>query len=261
MNTKIIVATHKEKALLNNEIFLPIQVNAKVNDYTIDPTYLSDSTLDNISEKNYTFNELTALYWAWKNLKSPAIFGLMHYRRYLDINYKKKLFKKESQNILESVQKNDSRLNKLLDTKKTEKNIIKHLKKYDFLVPRPAICSINGIITSLENDYKHNHNPEDWDICMDIIRKKFPDYDESITKYLENGSNFYIGNMSITRYELMNDYCNWLFTILFETEQKITFSDDPYQRRVIGFLSERLFTLYILHNNFRLKHLPILFVE
>ena len=92
MNTKIIVATHKEKALLNNEMFSPIQVNAKVSDYTIDSTYLSDNTLDNISEKNYTFNELTALYWAWKNLKKPAIFGLMHYRRYLDINYKKRLF-------------------------------------------------------------------------------------------------------------------------------------------------------------------------
>ncbi|WP_336733005.1 DUF4422 domain-containing protein, partial [Chryseobacterium sp. VD8] len=103
--------------------------------------------------------------------------------------------------------------------------------------------------------------PEDWDICMDIIRKKFPDYAESSTEHLENGSNLYIGNMFITRYELINDYCNWLFTILFETEQKITFSDDPYQRRVIGFLSERLFTLYILHNNFRLKHFPILFVE
>ena len=47
--------------------------------------YQRDDEGDNISKKNNTYCELTALYWAYKNLKADYI-GLCHYRRYLDIN-------------------------------------------------------------------------------------------------------------------------------------------------------------------------------
>ncbi|SDJ51274.1 DUF4422 domain-containing protein [Chryseobacterium jejuense] len=261
MKTKIIIATHKEKSLVHNDIFLPIQVNSEKSGYTIDPNYILDNTLENISEKNYTYNELTALYWAWKNLEDFDIFGLMHYRRYLDIHYKKKLFKKEPTDIIDSVKKDSIKLKKVFDTTQTKKTVEKLLKDFDILLPRPAVCSVNGIISPIATDYKHNHIPADWDICMGVIREKFPEYKNSIEQYLEKGSLFYIGNMFVAKRKIMEEYCSWLFAVLFETEKRITFSEDPYQRRVIGFLSERLFTLYILHNKFRLKQLPILFVE
>lgn len=261
MKTKILVATHKEKSLVQNEIFLPIQVNAQKSGYIIDSDYILDNTLDQISEKNYTFNELTALYWGWKNLEDYDIAGLMHYRRYLDLHYKKKLFKKETTHIIDSVKRDDSKLAQLLEVKKNNKAIQKIVQNFDMAVPRPAFCSINGVISSIAKDYKHNHIAQDWDICMEVVIENFPEYKNSIEEYLEKGSKFYIGNMFVAKKEIMNEYCHWLFTILFETEKRITFSEDPYQRRVIGFLSERLFTLYILHKKFKLKELPILFVE
>lgn len=261
MKTKILVATHKEKSLMQNEIFLPIQVNAQKSGYIIDSDYILDNTLNHISEKNYTFNELTALYWAWKNMADLDISGLMHYRRYLDLHYKKKLFKKEPIHIIDAVKSDNSKFVQLSDVKKTNKVIQKILQNYDMAVPRPAFCSIDGVISSIAQDYKHNHIAQDWDICMEIVIEKFPEYKNSIAEYLEKGSKFYIGNMFIAKRQIMNEYCNWLFTILFETEKRITFSEDPYQKRVIGFLSERLFTLYILHKKFKLKELPILFVE
>lgn len=261
MKTKIIIATHREKSLVSNKIFLPVQVNALKSDYIIDQNYILDSSLNNISEKNYTFNELTALYWAWKNLDDYDFFGLMHYRRFLDLHYRKGFFKKETTDIIDSVQASDPKLQKLFNSDKTERQIEKLLGNFDMLVPRPAFCSINEVPASISEDYCHNHIAADWDICMEVIREKFPEYKVSIENFLGKGSKFYIGNMFVTNRKIMNEFCSWLFAILFETEKRITFSEDPYQRRVIGFLSERLFTLYILHMKFKLKELPILFVS
>ena len=41
-----------------------------------------DKGNDQISFKNPTFCELTALYWMWKNDKQSEYIGLNHYRRY-----------------------------------------------------------------------------------------------------------------------------------------------------------------------------------
>ena len=49
---------------------------------------------------------------------------------------------------------------------------------------------------------------------------------------------------------VLNDYCDWLFDILFTLEKEIDLSDrDDYQKRVFGFLSERLFTVWLEHNS------------
>ena len=83
MNVKIVIATHKEYSMPNSEQYLPVHAGSSLANQSL--PYQRDDEGDNISKKNNTYCELTALYWAYKNLKADYI-GLCHYRRYLDIN-------------------------------------------------------------------------------------------------------------------------------------------------------------------------------
>ena len=75
--TKILVCSHKEDYVRNDSIYMPIQVG-KVN-ATANLGFQGDDSGENISYKNLSYCELTALYWAWKNLKKVDYIGLCHY--------------------------------------------------------------------------------------------------------------------------------------------------------------------------------------
>lgn len=80
MNIKILTSYHKKCALVSSEIIRPIQVGTSINGTAYSDT-LHDNTGINISDKNRMYCELTAQYWAWKNLEADY-YGFMHYRRY-----------------------------------------------------------------------------------------------------------------------------------------------------------------------------------
>ena len=81
---KILVACHKsDTAIYQNDIYMPIQVGKALH-ANVELGFQCDNTGDNISEKNDSYCELTAIYWAWKNLKDIDYIGLCHYRRYFD---------------------------------------------------------------------------------------------------------------------------------------------------------------------------------
>ena len=96
-NVKILVAYHKPAPLLKSDVLVPIHLGRSLGCETSKDGILSssdyqwmldnmigDDTGDNISHLNRFFNEMTAIYWAWKNydkLGNPDYIGLMHYRR------------------------------------------------------------------------------------------------------------------------------------------------------------------------------------
>lgn len=64
MDIKILVAYHKESTLIENEVFMPVQVGKQLSNCILEMQ--GDNEGDNISEKNSTYCEMTAVYWAWK---------------------------------------------------------------------------------------------------------------------------------------------------------------------------------------------------
>lgn len=171
----------------------------------------SDDVGDNISAKNSKYCELTALYWVWKHRKADYL-GLSHYRRRF---------------ITDIVSQGEE----LIDV--------------DMVVTVP-ILNLEGV----RNQYGRDHTLTDWDTMMEIIEEKHPDYYDVAISVQER--KYYYGyNMFVAKYDVFCKYCEWLFDILFECERRIGDKEDPYQNRYVGFLAERLLSVFIRKNNLK----------
>lgn len=235
MDIKILVATHKKYWMPEDTVYMPIHVGRENKD---DLGYIGDNTGDNISVKNPNYCELTGLYWAWKNLDCEYI-GLCHYRRYFSSKVKGNSLKDKQNAILE------------------QKDYEKLLQEYDVILPNKR----NYYIETVRSQYEHAHNKQDLLEVENIIKEKYPTYSDAFTKVM-NSRKLYIYNMFVMKKDLFNEYCKWLFDILFTLETRIDISNyDQYNARVFGFLSERLFNVWLEKQNLKVKTVNVVFLE
>lgn len=227
----IYVAMHKKSLYPNNSIYIPIEVGAyNKNKFT----KITDDKGDNISLKNSNYCELTATYWIMKHNKSNIV-GLVHYRRYF--------FKKHS-NRLEDVLK--------------RADIESILEDYDMIVPNKTYLLK---YKNIKEAYCKIHHEYDWNICKEVVLEKYPNYQDSFER-IENSRSFYACNMFISKREIFNEYYSWLFDILFEVEKRVDISNyDDYNKRIFGFLAERLFNVFVLYHELRLKEVSVYNVD
>ena len=69
-------------------------------------------------------------------------------------------------------------------------------------------------------------------------------------------------NMFIMKKEVLNDYCNWLFDILFELEKRMKgIKYDSFHSRFYGRVSELLLDVYINTNNLSYKEVKFVDME
>ena len=179
---------------------------------------ICDNTGEHISEKNQKYCELTALYWIWKNDRSDYV-GLGHYRRHFELN--------------------EEQLKQL-----TYSGI-------DIVLTIPIMD-----IPNVEATYRRDHVGEDWDVMLEAVRTLSPDYMDTVSR-MQRGRFYYAYNMFIMRREILEDYCNWLFPILFYCEEhcedRYRKKRDAYQSRYIGFLAEHLMSAYFMHHESEYK--------
>lgn len=232
----ILIATQKKYWLPDEDVYLPIHVGREGKEYL---GYIGDNTGNNISAKNANYCELTGLYWAWKNLKCDYI-GLCHYRRYF-----------ASSNIHgNNIEKKKAAILKRQDYEKL-------LQEYDVILP----VKRNYYIETVRSQYEHAHSKRDLDVTEKIIGELYPEYSEAFAKVMGR-RKLHILNMFVMKKQYFDEYCKWLFSILFELEKRIDISGyNQYEARVYGFISERLLNVWFEKQQLKIKEMPVVFLE
>ncbi|MGN0017877.1 MAG: DUF4422 domain-containing protein [Candidatus Gastranaerophilaceae bacterium] len=242
----IAVCYHKNCEHIENDVCTPIHVGRILADEPL-ANMIGDDTGDNISYKNFSHAELTAIYWLWKN--SNAEFkGLMHYRRFLDLsgNHNDEDYYNEyidenfnGENFLNKLQLNKDRIQEIL-----KDNVIITRKEEDLRVWSNF---------TVQEHYKKEHYPKHLDTALKIIKTKHK-YFYKTAKNLLKGTKSYFTNMVIMKTNDFNDYAKWLFDILDDVEKQT----NPYLKELIpntkqarwaGFLAERLTSIYIIQKH------------
>lgn len=233
MNIKVLVATHKNYKMPTDPMYLPVFVGKDLHP-DVNHTFQGDNTGDNISKKNAHYNELTALYWGWKNLDYDAL-GLVHYRRYLSLNHEKDL-------------------SAILSTDQTEEI----LKIADIILPQKR----RYYIETNESHYLHSHEHAPFETLRQIINDEYPEYSASFERVMKR-TWAHMFNMFIMKKQPLNEYVSWLFEVLGKVEAKTDVSSyTPYEQRVYGFLSEVLLDVWLdKHQEYKTQEVDYVFME
>lgn len=231
--------THKipDYGLVDDEIHTPVHVGKALTDKYI--CEVGDDTGDNISELNWSMRELTGMYWVWKNVKDVSFVGSEHYRRRFGLSYE---------------------------------DILNKLKTYDLITFNRN--HLNPEWTVMVN-YFLCHSPIDLITVEFLVKKFYPNYASDWDKYIGQGHELFNANCFICKKSLYDAACSFVFDILFkfidtfaiDNKEQLdkhveTFSQQVcppdkinegwdwirYQEGICGFLAERLFTLFIMHN-------------
>lgn len=227
---KVIVVTHKEYEMPKDNMYLPVWVGNKAN--PPDDSFQRDNIGDNIAERNSQYSELTALYWAWKNLNSDYI-GISHYRRHVS---KKKV--------------------NSLDDILSEQQALELLKKNRVLAVQKRIYP-----ETIKNHYIHcNKNQssiasKQVEILDKTIGDLYPEYQWAFQRVM-NKHSAHMFNMFFMERKDLDEYCGWLFSVLFEAEKRID-AAGVKQERLMGSLSEFLLDTWLTANNIKTYDLKL----
>ena len=236
----IFVVSHKKYEMPEDKMYIPLQVGAegkeKINGYIQD-----NSKADNISSKNPYFCELTGLYYIWKHVSNDYV-GLVHYRRYFTT--KKIIPKKEEEKFKIVLSKNETE---------------KILEENDVILPKKR----KYYIENLYDHYQHTMYVEPLDETAKIIQEKYPEYMSEFNK-LHTRTSAHMFNMFIMKKEILDEYCKWLFDILFELENRMKEQGKEYDKfhsRFYGRVSELLLDVWVNTNGLKYTEVKVIDME
>ncbi len=246
MDIGIYVAAHKPFTMPTEDpIYIPLGVGG-INE-KLPEGWEGDRGSDSISEKNSRYNELTGLYHIWKYAKQDII-GLCHYRRF---------FTTPAGKIRNILLGNQDRLI-------GKNDIEKMLKDHDMVLHnRTLFLKTNR--QQVENREKSRADdkldPEMLDIAEDVFCDLYPT-DTDVYKRVLYGKHAHLLNMLIAKKELVDQYCEWLFPLLFNIEDRLdgTYPNDPLMR-VMGLLGERLLDVWVLKEKLRIRECFVINTE
>lgn len=229
----IYIASHKAFLPPKDISYIPIQAGANG-----ELGFLRDDKGNNISYLNPLINECTVLFWIWKHDKAKYV-GLNHYRRYL----LKNSIWYDIKNIVDY-------------------NFVERIMmEYDIILANQFYTYPYTVSEHIRESLDAEVYEGGISIVKELIKTKSPGYLMAFEKVF-TGFSFYPCNIFISKREIIDNYCKWLFDIIIEAAERIDVSlYDSYSKRIIGFIAERLLTVWLLKNKYKIKELPLLITE
>jgi hypothetical protein len=236
---QIYILSHKPVSygIWNDELYTPLQVGDADSFISV-----RDDKGVNICNLNPMYAETTGIYWIWKNT-STRYKGQCQYRRRLEFP--------------------------------TDYDFDTDFKYYSVITMQPI-----ALAATVYNQYAACHSKKDMDLLEEIINEDYPEYSGTFQSVIKNGNILFYSNgfiMPNGRYDM---YCEWLFGILGKFRERMGWNTNEnlekdiaediarkersgekgvkYQMQVLGFLSERLLTLWLMTNTppFLIKTVP-----
>jgi hypothetical protein len=234
---KIFVGYYKPNFIFESDVYQPIKTSPF--DWEDQPDILSDATGINIAEKNQYYGELSGHYWVWKNFlpKTDAEYvGYCHYRRFLDFGITPMEFPPFKPIYMTNFKK--------IFKKYTEEHILNCIENYDIVLPNKFPIQPN-----VYEQYIKWHPQNDFDLAMFIIREIYPEYLDTAIKVISD-VEMYTCLQFIMKKELVNEYMEWIFNILFLLEQRTDWNQyvKYLDVRTPAFIAERLFNIWLAYN-------------
>lgn len=232
-NDIMYVVSHKEFRSPKDSFYEPIYVGGYES---ADMNALKDSEGENIAHLNEKINELTAVYWIWKNTHSGAV-GFCHYRRYFGQQM-------ETLNPYFGLMTHEQAQNCMNDAD---------------MVVADTVCTYP---LRVSDQLKDTLNKEAFETCyalyVDRMKEVCPEYLETFYAMMD-GIIIYPCNMFYARRQIFDQYCSWLFPIVIDVAEKMDVNGyDSYSKRVVGFFAERMLTVWILHNHLKVTEMDVI---
>lgn len=205
-----VVCCHVDKPLeehMPESIYnIPIQAGAALTDARVCELNDYDDTDNTISDRNQRYSEMTAMYWIGQNIITDYI-GISHYRRRFLLS--------------------DKQLSDYMD------------EGFDIITTKPY-----PLPEIVKENYLAAYYGYDWNLFTEILKKHSPEY-LSLADTEFSKDHIHPCNMNIFKGEVYNEYCEFVFPILNEFYEKSPWKYDTYQRRDVGFIGERLSSLFV----------------
>lgn len=236
----VAVAAHKPYRMPSDSAYLPIQVGAALHP-DVNLGFQRDDEGDNISGRNGTYSELTALYWIWKNVNAPAK-GLVHYRR-----------------LLGSMDSARQRAAEPLDRVATKQEFEHLLTMSPVVLPKRR----HYVIETVEEHYAHTMTCGSSHLaaCRRVLEQVSPEVVPAWDDHMRARSA-HICNMFVMSADVFDTYCTWLFMVLSELERTVD-SDgmSSFDARWPGRVAERLLDPWLVAQGISYQELPVVSPE
>jgi SAM-dependent methyltransferase len=213
---------------------------------------LSEDAGKSISHRNPELSEMTAIYWVWKNVTGLDAVVFCHYRRYFD-------FRQGPPKLTRETRLHDARdlaMNQFAFA--LPSGIAKSVAEGTIIVARPLD---EGIANA--EQYMSAHAPDDYLSMVNYVIARHPYLARPLVAHVRD-RKFYGNNMFVMRWSDFDRLCQFWFDCLLSLDLHTDKNRLGYQRRVLAFLSERLFDIFMrwLHDSDRrIAEYPLFFLE